>query len=59
MPKFKLREGESRASLLFILAGLLWSIAAFFSGNVGLYVPIAMMFIIIGLSMQGRSKPKE
>ena len=48
---FKKAGGESWSSgQLFIFSGLLWAIGSLF-GNVGLYVPIAMMFIVIGLGM--------
>lgn len=51
MPIFKKPGGESWSSgQLFILAGLLWAVGSLF-GDVGLYVPIAMMFIVIGLGM--------
>ena len=51
MPIFKLPGGESwSAGHTFILAGLLWSIGSL-SGNVALYVPIAMTHVVIGLWM--------
>jgi hypothetical protein len=39
----------SYTSLAFTAAGCLWCVAALVTGNVGVHVPIGMMFICIGM----------
>ena len=50
------------AALVWTLAGLLWVIGGIIGGNIGLYIPIGMMNICLGmmcltLSFRGR-KPQ-
>jgi hypothetical protein len=56
------RRGYQIAAICFSLAGLVWCIAALIGGKVGVFVPIGMMNICIGmmfLAISRREPPRQ
>lgn len=47
------------AATLFSLAGLLWVLGGLIGGNIGLYIPIGMMNMCIGMMFLSMSKRAE
>ena len=54
----KVQKTYRWAALLFTIAGLLWTIAAFLTDKPGAHVPIGMMNIVIGMMFLNLSRQK-